>query len=54
MAQELAFQDGAFAAKFLEKALASGIRFTPEQVLDMVSTVEESVLSKIAERADRA
>ena len=52
VAQELAFQDEAFAAKFLEKALAAGVRFTPEQVLEMVGTVEESVLSKIAERTD--
>ena len=52
VAQELAFQDEAFATKFLEKALAAGVRFTPEQVLEMVGTVEESVLSKIAERTD--
>lgn len=52
VAQELALQDEAFAAKFLEKALAAGVRFTPEQVLEMVGTVEESVLSKIAERTD--
>ena len=52
VAQELAFQDEAFAAKFLEKALAAGVRFTPEQVLEMVGTVEESALSKIAERTD--
>ena len=52
VAQELAFQDEAFAAKFLEKVLAAGVRFTPEQVLEMVGTVEESVLSKIAERTD--
>ena len=52
VAQELAFQDEAFATKFLEKALAAGVRFTPEQVLEMMGTVEESVLSKIAERTD--
>ncbi len=52
VAQELAFQDEAFSAKFLEKALAAGVRFTPEQVLEMVGTVEESALSKIAERTD--
>ena len=50
VAQELAFQDAAFVAKFLEKALAAGVRFAPEQVLEMVGTVEESVLSKIAEQ----
>ena len=52
VAQELAFQGEAFAAKFLEKALAVGVRFTPNQVLEMVGTVEESVRSKIAERTD--
>ena len=52
VAQELAFQDEAFATKFLEKALAAGVRFTPEQVLEMVGTVGESVLSKIAEQTD--
>ena len=52
VAQELAFQDEAFAAKFLEKALATGVRFTPDQVLEMAGTVEESVLGKIAEQAN--
>ena len=52
VAQELALQDEAFAAKFLEKALAAGIRFTPDHVLEMVGTVEEAVLSRIAERTD--
>ena len=50
VAQELAFQDEAFAAKFVEKALAASVRFTPDQVLEMVGSVEESILSKIAER----
>lgn len=52
VAQELAFQDEVFAAKFLEKALAAGVRFSPEQVLEMAGTVEESVLGKIAEQTD--
>lgn len=52
VAQELAFQDEAFAARFLEKALAAGVRFTPNQVLEMTGTVEGSVLSKIAEQTD--
>ena len=52
VAQELAFQDEAFAAKFLEKALAAGVRFSPDQVLEMVGTVEESILGKIAEQTD--
>ncbi len=37
VAQELAFQGEVFAAKFLEKALAAGVRFTPNQVLEMVA-----------------
>ena len=52
VARELAFQDEAFAAKFLEKAFVAGVRFIPDQVLEMVGTVEESVLSKIAEWTD--
>ena len=52
VAQELAFQDGAFAARFLEKALDAGVRFTPDQVLEMVGTVEEPVLGRIAEQTD--
>ena len=51
-AQELAFHDAAFAGRFLEKALAAGVRFTPEQVLEMIGTVEEPVLGKIAEQTD--
>ena len=43
IAQELSFNDNAFAA---------GVRFTPDQVLEMVGTVEESVLSRIAEQTD--
>ena len=51
-AQELAFHDAAFAGRFLEKALAAGVRFPPEQVLEMIGTVEEPVLGKIAEQTD--
>ena len=52
IAQELSFNDNAFAAKFLEKAFAAGVHFTPDQVLEMVGTVEESVLSRMAEQTD--
>ena len=51
-ALELSFNDDAFAAKFLEKAFAAGVRFTPDQVLEMVGTVEKSVLSRMAEQTD--
>ena len=47
-----AFNDNAFAAKFLEKAFAAGVRFTPDQVLEMVGTVEEPVLSRMAEQTN--
>lgn len=52
LTQELAFHDEAFATKFLEKAFAAGVRFTPDQVLEMAGMVKESILSKIAEQAD--
>ena len=52
VAQELAFQDNALATKFLEKAMAAGVRFSPNQVLEMVGTAEEAVLSKLAEQTD--
>ena len=39
-----------FAAKFLEKAFSAGVRFTPEQVLEMVAMVDQSLLSKMAEQ----
>lgn len=48
IAQELECEDGAFAAKFVEKAFAGGVRFTPEQVLEMTDTVDKSLLGKIA------
>ena len=50
IAQELSFNDNAFAAKFLEKASAAGVRFTPDQVLEMVGTVEKSVLRGLLNR----
>ena len=52
VAQELAFHDAAFAGRLLEKALAAGIHFTPEQALEMIGTVEEPVLGRIAEQTD--
>ena len=39
IAQELEYEDRAFAAKFVEKAFAGGVRFTPEQVLEMTDTL---------------
>lgn len=50
IAEELDFNDRAFAARFLEKAFSAGVRFTPEQVLEMVTMVDQSLLSKMAEQ----
>ena len=43
IAEELDFEDSAFAAKFLERAFSAGVRFTPEQVLEMVAMVDQSL-----------
>ena len=50
IAEELDFNDSAFAARFLEKAFFAGVRFTPEQMLEMVTMVDQSLLSKMAEQ----
>lgn len=52
VAQELDFYDSVFTVKFLEKAFDAGVRFTPEQVLEMEGTVERSFLSRLAEQSD--
>lgn len=52
IAQELECYDSAFAAKFLEKAFAAGVRFTPEQVLEMTCTVDKPFLGRLAEQTD--
>ena len=52
VAQELEFYDAAFAVKFLKKAFDAGVRFTPEQVLEMVATVDKPFLNKLAEQTD--
>lgn len=52
VAEELAFHDEAFVTGFLKKAFAAGVRFTPAQVLEMIGTVKEPVLSELAEQTD--
>lgn len=52
VAQELDFYDTAFAVKFLKKAFDAGVRFAPEQVLEMVATVDQPFLNKLAEQTD--
>lgn len=49
--QELEFDDSAFAAKFLQKAFDAGVRFTPEQVMEMVLLMQQPFLDKAAEQA---
>ena len=34
----------------MEKAFSAGVRFTPEQVLEMLAMVDQSLLSKMAEQ----
>ena len=52
VAQELDFYDTAFSVNFLKKAFDAGVRFTPEQVLEMVATVDKPFLNKLAEQTD--
>lgn len=48
---EFAFDDEAFASRFTAKALAAGVRFTPEQVLEATILLDRAVLSNMAETA---
>ena len=48
---EFAFYDSKFATRFVEKALAAGVRFLPEHILEMTILIDKSVLSKAAESA---
>lgn len=48
---EFAFYDSKFATKFVEKALAVGVRFLPEHILEMAILIDKPVLSKAAESA---
>ena len=51
VAQELAFHDEKFAARFINKALDVGVRFTPEQVLELNLYVDKATLGRLAETA---
>lgn len=48
---EFAFYDSKFATKFVKKALAAGVRFLPEHILEMAILIDKPVLSKAAESA---
>ena len=45
---ELAFDDEAFVSRFTEKALNAGVRFTPDQVMELTILIDKTVLSKAA------
>lgn len=49
IAQEFAFSDEKFASNFIQRALDAGVRFTPEQVLEMAVNIEKHILSRAAE-----
>lgn len=51
---EFAFYDKDFATRFTEKALAAGVMFLPEDVLEMTLLIEKPVLSKMAEQTSTA
>lgn len=46
---EFAFYENEFATQFAEKAITAGVRFTPEDVLEMTLLIDKPVLSKMAE-----
>lgn len=51
---EFAFYDQKFATRFVEKALAAGVKFTPDHVLEMTLLIEKPVLSRMAEQTSAA
>lgn len=49
VAQEFAFHDDKFATRFIIKAIDAGVRFTPEQVLELNLIVDKETLGRLAE-----
>lgn len=49
--EELALENDGFATRFTSKALDAGVRFSPDQVLEMTILIEKPVLSRLAETA---
>ena len=49
--EEFALEDDDFASRFATKALNAGVRFTPDQVLELTILVDKDVLSRMAETA---
>lgn len=54
IALEFAFYDVKFASRFVDRAMDAGVRFTPEQVLEMALHLEKPVLSRMATCASAA
>ena len=48
---EFAMNGGTFASTFAVKAMDAGVRFTPEQVMELTILVDKPVLSRMAEQA---
>ena len=46
-----ALENDGFASRFATKALNAGVRFTPDQVLELAILVDKDVLSRMAETA---
>lgn len=46
IAQEFAYSDETFASNFIQRALDAGVRFTPEQVLEMTINIEKHIRSR--------
>ena len=49
--EELVFSDEAFASRLAKRALDAGVRFSPEQVLEMALYLDRPVLNRMAETA---
>lgn len=52
VAAELAWDDERFAVRFVQRALDAGVRFSPEQVVDLSDTMDGATLGRMAETAD--
>ena len=51
IAQDLSFGDEKFAARFLNKTMDFGVRFTPEQTLELTGVIDETTVGRMAETA---
>lgn len=51
---EFAFYDKKFASRFADKAIDAGVKFTPEQVLEIEGLIDKTVFSKMAEHVSKS